>query len=186
MLPICHTISCNYYASRAKCLSLKEEGNSVSANFSHTFKCSDAMCLLITAAHAEYVYLCNYLFIFLRNTRLHIGIDTLVMNHNLNTCNVLNVCFVTVSLFCCAKPEQTNSQHLPRVVHEQSEEHSLQTLFIRQRSRHRINITTADCAATSTTSSVRLKRTWRNRSKPEPRTSHESFVICSTPVCVCV
>lgn len=100
--------------------------------------------------------MCNYtfVFIFLRNSSLHIAKDTLVENHNPYV-YVQNVCLLLwADSFCLKKgpqPEQawqTNS-HLPRDVHEQNAEceHSLRTSFIRPRSQYRSNI----AAATSST-----------------------------------
>lgn len=63
------------------------------------------MCLLITVATRDkqnsFIWANTYLFIILSNSSQHIGMDMLVRNHNqyLNIC-VLNICSVTVSLFC--------------------------------------------------------------------------------------
>lgn len=125
------------------------------------------MCWLITAAtwDKQNMFICaiTHLFIFLRNSSLRIGMDTLVKNHNqylIKYLCVLNVCFMTISVFCRAKPGQTcqtNSQQLWKAEKGVSErerecEHSLQISFICLCSQHRINIIAVDCTTTSTAS----------------------------------
>lgn len=135
------------------------------------------MCLLITAATWADVYLCNYtyLFIFLRNSSLHIGMDTLVKNHNqyLN----ISVCWMFVSLLFLG------------FVGLSQDKHAKQTANNCEKLRRARSVSTAykpclSICAHSRESTLQQPTVqpptsesdwWRNRSKPEPRTSLESF-----------